>query len=173
MKDNLKAILAAIMVLLGVGAIAGLFFATFPNAPAPLAGLFMAAVLLALAGAAFVVCSRKKGPLLTRQKDRISFDESAVTRTMPDGKTESVRWDDLKEVGILTTDEGPAVDDVFWLLLGERGGCAAPSEAIGMEELLPRLQKLPGFDNEAVIKAMGSTSNAKFVCWKRNPIEQK
>ena len=36
-----------------------------------------------------------------------------------------------------------------------------------MNELLSRLQQLPGFDNEAVIKAMGSTNNAKFLCWKR------
>ena len=87
---------------------------------------------------------------------------------MPSGKTETVRWSDLQEVRILTTDEGPYVDDVIWMLLGkDGGGCAVPSETEGMKELLPRLQQLPGFDNEAVIKAMGSTNNARFVCCKR------
>ena len=38
----------------------------------------------------------------------------------------------------------------------------------GMKELLTRLQQLPGFDNGAVIKAMGSTKNDKFLCWKRS-----
>jgi len=34
----------------------------------------------------------------------------------------------------------------------------------GADKLLEALQKLPGFDNEAVINAMGSTGNARFVC---------
>ncbi len=155
------------LVLVGVGISPWLFFAVFPYASGPLAGFSVAAVFVALAGAAYVVFNHKKRPFVAKGVDRITFDNRIVTRTMPDGRTESVRWDQLKEVGILTTDEGPLVDDMFWLLLGDRGGCAIPSESTGMKELLIRLQKLPGFDNETVIKAMGSTSNAKFVCWKR------
>jgi hypothetical protein len=103
--------------------------------------------------------------------DRVSFDDSAITRTLPDGKTESVRWDDLQEVGIVTTDEGPMVEDVYWMLLGSNGGCAVPGGALGAKELLNRLQQLPGFNNEAVIEAMGSTSNGSFVCWKRQALD--
>jgi hypothetical protein len=98
--------------------------------------------------------------------DRVRFDDTVITRTLPDGKTETVQWNDLREVGILTTDEGPVGEDVFWMLLGASGGCAIPSGAQGMKELLTRLQQLPEFDNEAVIKAMGTTTNGKFVCWK-------
>jgi len=101
-------------------------------------------------------------------KPRVTFDAEGITQLMPDGKTQTVRWSDLQEVGILTTDDGPMGDDVFWMLPGTEGaGCAIPSETEGMQELLPRLQQLEGFDNEAVIEAMGSTSNARFVCWKR------
>jgi hypothetical protein len=84
---------------------------------------------------------------------------------------EKVRRDDLQEVTILTTDHGPFVEDVFFLLIGpdEKSGCVIPQEAQGSEQLLTRLQKLPGFDDEAVCKAMISTSNAKFLCWKRSP----
>ena len=42
-----------------------------------------------------------------------------------------------------------------------------PQGAEGSDKLLEVLQKLPGFDNEVVIKAMGSAENAKFVCWKK------
>jgi len=42
-----------------------------------------------------------------------------------------------------------------------------------MNELLVRLQQLPGFNNEAVIKAMGSTTHNKFVCWKRTSDSSK
>ena len=104
----------------------------------------------------------------SRQRARVTFDAECVIRTVPDGKTETVRWRDLQEVDILTTDEGPYVDDVIWMLQGKDGaGCAVPSETEGMKDLLPRLQQLPGFDNEAVIKAMGSTNHARFVCWRR------
>lgn len=97
----------------------------------------------------------------------VRFDEKGVVRTMGDGRTESVLWDDLREVRIITTDEGPLTDDVFWLLVGDSGGCAVPSEADGAKDLMARLQQLPGFRNDMVIKAMASTSNAEFICWKR------
>lgn len=104
-----------------------------------------------------------------KQIDRVIVTGDSVTRFRPDGVQESVRWDDLVEVGILTTDEGPWSEDVFWLLLASdlKSGCAVPQGAEGADKLLEVLQRLPGFDNEAVIKAMGSTSDAKFVCWRK------
>jgi hypothetical protein len=108
-----------------------------------------------------------KGP--PPERERVTFDDEAVTRRMVDGSTETVRWDELEEVWILTTDEGPFVEDVYWMLVaGEgKGGCAVPQGAEGSDRLLERLQQLPGFDNDAVIAAMGSTDNARFVCWRR------
>ena len=90
-------------------------------------------------------------------------------RTMADGRTETVRWNELSEIAIVTTDQGPFVPDAFWLLHGEQGGCAVPSETDGMGVLLTELQRLPGFDNEAVIRAMGSAENASFLVWRRPP----
>jgi hypothetical protein len=90
-----------------------------------------------------------------------------VVRTLASGQQEIVRWDALQEVSIITSDEGPFVDDLHWVLLGAPGGCAVASSAVGASELLARLQALPGFNNEAVIQAMGSTSHAQFVCWTR------
>ena len=98
----------------------------------------------------------------------VTFDDQEVVRTLTDGGVERVRWDELEEVSILTTDEGPFVDDVYWLLISRTGGCAVPSSAKGSAELLPRLQRLPDFDNEAVIKAMGSTSNGRFLVWRKS-----
>lgn len=104
-----------------------------------------------------------------RPPDRVSFTDEVVSRIRADGVEERIRWDDLHEVGILTTDDGPMREDVFFVLISADGksGCAVPQGAEGCEQLLARLQQLPGFDNEAVIKAMGSSCNAKFVCWKR------
>jgi hypothetical protein len=103
-----------------------------------------------------------------QSKDLVQFDDAIITRIMRNGSQESVRWDDLYEVCIITTDEGPMVDDVVWLLKGQYSGCAVPSECDGAKDLIQRLQKLPGFNNEAVIDAMACTSNAQFVCWKRS-----
>jgi hypothetical protein len=101
------------------------------------------------------------------RRNRVVFDDQGVCRTMSDGTTETVTWDELREVAIVTNDEGPFADDVYWVLSGATRGCAVPSGAEGMKELLPRLQALPGFDNRVVVEAMGSAADAKFVCWKR------
>ena len=109
----------------------------------------------------------------TVKTDRVLFDNLMITNASADGETQSVRWDDLQEVGILTTDDGPAAEDVHWILLGASGRCAVPGGAKGMNELLVRLQQLPGFNNEAVNKAMGSTTHNNFVCWKRTSDSSK
>jgi hypothetical protein len=94
----------------------------------------------------------------TVRTERVLFDNLMITNSSADGETQSVRWDDLQEIVILTTDDGPTAEDVYWMLLGANSRCAVSGGAQGMNELLLRLQKLPGFNNEAVIKAMGSTT---------------
>jgi hypothetical protein len=99
----------------------------------------------------------------------VTYDDMGVRRVTPDGRTEEVLWDDLVEVGIVTTTDGPFTDDVYWLLVGADGknGVAVPGSAV-KDALLDRLQALPGFDNEQMILAMGSTDEAQFLCWKRS-----
>lgn len=102
------------------------------------------------------------------RRTTVEFDENAVTCRRFGGLVESVRWDELKAVLIMTTGAGPLLDDVFWVLVGESGGCVVPSESAGADNLLLRLQKLPGFDNEALISAMRCTEDRKFLCWQRH-----
>ncbi|MGH8178760.1 MAG: hypothetical protein ACREV5_21080 [Steroidobacter sp.] len=109
------------------------------------------------------------------KKERVKFDAQEIRRFLPDGRMESISWSELREIGILTTDEGPGVDDVFWLFLSaeQSRGCAVSNYAEGFAELLPRIQELPGFDNEAVVKAMGSASNNRFVVWRAESAQQR
>lgn len=74
---------------------------------------------------------------------------------------------DLLGVALQTTDQGPAVDDMFFLLGYREGSLVVPSEAVGADQLLERLQQLPGFDNEAVVSASASMHNEIFLCWDR------
>ena len=97
----------------------------------------------------------------------VRVNDEEVVCERPDGKTERVRWADLQGVEVITTDDGPFAPDVFWVLHGTTGGCAVPQGATGDRELLERLQRLPGFDNDAFIRAMGCTENARFACWQK------
>jgi hypothetical protein len=76
----------------------------------------------------------------------VRFDDDAVTCTRSNGHTETVRWSDLQAVIVHTTADGPFSDDLFWVLVAHEGGCVVPSEAVGCDRLLKRLQELPGFD---------------------------
>lgn len=106
--------------------------------------------------------------LMPESKFIVSINNEGISCQRPDGAVESVLWADLRAVLIETNDEGPFACDVMWVLVGKTGGCVIPQGATGEQELLARLQELPGFRNEAVIQAMGCADNARFLCWRRN-----
>lgn len=99
----------------------------------------------------------------------VAFDERGVTCLIPGQADQFVAWESLAEVGILTTDDGPLGEDVFWILTGEpeKNVCVVPQGASGAEALLARLQELPEFDNSAFISAMACAEDNRFVCWRR------
>ena len=68
---------------------------------------------------------------------------------------------------VVTTDKGPSHPDVFWVLHGSDTGCVVPQGATGEPMFLERLQQLPGFRNNAVIEAMCSADNRRFLCWEK------
>ncbi len=70
------------------------------------------------------------------------------------------------EISLRTTARGQAEEDAFFVFTYGEG---APL-AIGLGDsdyLLPRLQGLPGFDNEAFIRAMGTSEEGSWVRWQR------
>ena len=95
------------------------------------------------------------------------MDDDGVRRTRGDETIEGVRWAEIARVEIRTLPTGPLQDDVLWVLIALDGtGAVVPSEH-APNGFLERLQELRGFDNEAVIAAMGSTEDAAFTCWTR------
>ena len=77
-----------------------------------------------------------------------------------------VRWEALTEVSLRNTARGPFEEDVFFVFTYDDG---VPT-AIGLGDsdyLLPRLQALPGFDNEAFIRAMAVSTDGTSVLWRR------
>jgi hypothetical protein len=99
----------------------------------------------------------------------VEVDANGVRRVIR-GQLESVGWSNLVEVAIATTSDGPYGEDLYWMLVDQYGkGCAVPGGQAG--ELMKRLQRLPRFDNVAVVKACGCTDDAWFTAWKGEPGE--
>lgn len=97
----------------------------------------------------------------------IHLSEEAVSCQRPDGQIERVEWKDLQRVEILTNSDGPFLPDIFWILSGTNSGCVIPWGATGDEELLQRLQQLPGFDSTAILNAAPKMEEAMTVCWQK------
>ncbi|MBK8476326.1 MAG: hypothetical protein IPL39_08385 [Opitutaceae bacterium] len=60
---------------------------------------------------------RKEAPV--EPLGSVDFDDSRVVFRYRD-RVEGIAWRDLIEVGIVTTDEGPFQEDVYFLLLGPK-----------------------------------------------------
>ena len=97
--------------------------------------------------------------------------DDAGVRVWTDAGVHTLAWDELAAVTIWASDAGPFEDDLEWRLHPRNGNVlGVGSEAEGVAALLERLQRLPGFDNEAVIAASASTVNAEFHCWERRTV---
>ncbi|MDQ7821830.1 MAG: hypothetical protein RDV48_03440 [Candidatus Eremiobacteraeota bacterium] len=97
----------------------------------------------------------------------LTVDDHAVISARPGGLTERVTWDELSRVEIMTTDEGPLVADVFWVLHGKDRGCVIPQGATNEHDLIEKLVRLPGFNHNEMIEAMASTENRTFLVWEK------
>ena len=97
----------------------------------------------------------------------VTFDDETITSSGEDRDDETVAWADLTEVVIINEDAFP-IGWQYWLLAGRDGkGAVVSSDANGMPALLAAMQeRLPGFNNEAVILAMASVDGA-FPVWKK------
>lgn len=54
---------------------------------------------------------------------------------------QSMRWDDIESVSIITNDEGPLLPDVFWCLEGESAEIIFPQMALGGQQKDVRVSK--------------------------------
>jgi hypothetical protein len=105
--------------------------------------------------------------LVKRKSEIVTMTEEEITRTSANGETETVRFDDLEEVYIVTTDEGPFFEDLFYVLIGHNGRAIIGQEWAEKLKLLDKLVVLPEFDLEQFIQAMGSVQNNHFVLWRK------
>ena len=97
----------------------------------------------------------------------IELDERRLTYLHPEHGT-FVDLPAVTRVEIVTTDQGPAVDDLFWVFSGAGGQqVEIPGSAVGAEKLFDALASFPGADYQKVIEASGSTGSNHFVIWQK------
>jgi hypothetical protein len=97
---------------------------------------------------------------------QLTIDDVGITRTARKLR-EHVAWADIVRVCIMTNDQGPWLEDVFFVIEGRNGqGCVVPHDLAVRGGLLEALQtRLDGVDSSAVIEAMTSVENRVFTIW--------
>jgi hypothetical protein len=65
--------------------------------------------------------SSESPKLMPESRSVVDITDSEVSCTRPDKTVERVGWDDLESVELVTTDQGPFLPDVFWVLHGSAG----------------------------------------------------
>jgi hypothetical protein len=89
----------------------------------------------------------------------------------PKRDRESIRWDDVTEIRLVTTSDGPWQPDVWLLFVGDSGACSIPTEAKEFDRLWPELNKrFPGLDYQAILAA-GTTDSQKII-WSKGTNSQ-
>jgi hypothetical protein len=108
----------------------------------------------------------KRSPNHLRQT-RYDFDGESITADGPLARRVSVRLQDIYEIGVETTDAGPFVEDVFWLINRGTDDLRIPQESPVFKVLMERFGTLEGFDWKPFTEAMACTDCRYFLCWKR------
>jgi len=95
----------------------------------------------------------------------INFIEGGIQ--FSDEYSKTLLFKDIIEIKIVTTDQGPWLPDVFWVLKAPNITITVEGDAPFFSFLLVQLQRINGFDNDQVIKAMQSTDWAEFIAFKK------
>lgn len=118
-------------------------------------------------GAALIALRPK---LRNIEYETVQVNEAGVLRV--DGTTrQEVRWEDVSEIRIVSSNAGPWREDLFYTLDGVDGAaCVVPYEAALRTGLLEVLQRrFPELDQGAYHDALQSGARRHFVLWRKSP----
>jgi len=130
---------------------------------------FLVTVIL-LAMGLWAINFRKKAKLVWDTTPggpyEVIVTEAGVTCTHASRSTDSIRWNDVEEILLVTTSDGPLLPDMWYVFSGGDGGVSIPSEAKGFDALWEELKtRFPGFDHSQILEA--GTDHAKRLLWKK------
>ena len=90
-----------------------------------------------------------------------------VKVTHPKRKTEQIDWNEIEEIKLINTDEGPFLPDVWLILMGNGKGCSIPQGSDGWNKVYEIVSKYDGFNFENVIKSASCAHNETFELWQK------
>jgi hypothetical protein len=112
----------------------------------------------------------------TKEKERVQQPEDLykveitdvyIKVTHPKRTDEVIKWEDIEEIKLANTDEGPFLPDVWMILMGNGKGCSIPQGSKGWDDVYDIVSKYPRFNFENVIKSASCTDNQIFEIWKK------
>jgi hypothetical protein len=96
------------------------------------------------------------------------MDSQTIIIKRPFSRPFSMKIDELDEIGVETTDQGPFVEDVFWILKQGTTRIRIGEPHPIFKVLLDCFGSLEGFDWQPFIEAQSCSDNRYFLCWKRS-----
>jgi hypothetical protein len=121
------------------------------------------AFLLAFAVSLLLV---NRTALKLEEQYELFFKEGLLECRHSANSTEQVKWKELSQVSVISTDKGP-YEPYLWVSLNDLNGNALmfPLGAKNSKEVLEKILGLDGFDLKLWSLAMSSTENKKFLVW--------
>lgn len=111
---------------------------------------------------------RPLGALTAPFRTEFRLDRQTLTIKRPFRDSFAVRIDELDEIGIETTDQGPFAEDVFWILKQGPVRLRIGDPHPVFRQLMDSFGSLDDFDWESFADAMSCIENRYFLCWTRN-----
>ena len=115
--------------------------------------------------------SRNVGDMQPQHADllvELTFDADSISAKYPDGGVINLKWAELTNLGLASIEAPADSPTLYWGLHSGKQipTISYPHGAVGDKALLAEFAKrLPGFDMETVMKAVGTTGRAHFQIW--------
>lgn len=106
-------------------------------------------------------------------RDELSFTDQDIRRQhgsrLRKVQDESVRWDQVRRIEVLTHETGPARKDMLFLLYGTGdAGVAVPGPVAERHGLVAELRRrFPGLQEDQWVQAQAATGRAAFLLWEQ------
>lgn len=108
---------------------------------------------------------KKRKPRHPAEDFLVTITETAAKTVLPNGEIREIEWDEIQVVFLRNTDEGPWRPDIWLFLAGNGKSCVIPHGTEGFTQVIERVHKLEGFDEDAFGRSMCCSNNAEFILW--------
>jgi hypothetical protein len=121
---------------------------------------------------AVVIATRVIARMDAYQEDLLFTDEGLTRQhgsKLRKVLNESVRWDEVRRIEVLTHETGPGRKDLLFLLYGTgEAGVAVPGPVAERHGLLAELRRrFPGLQEDQWSQAQAASGRASFLLWER------